>query len=184
MLAGPQRQRHMERVLPNDHSTLHRPFDARGEVAERCVGDLLGRRRRFVVGHHPVEHQRVVRRVLTGEVAIGRAAASQVGNGIVGRGCLLHPLAEAAEPFGEELVEHAVLAAEARVDVHRADAGGAGDPTHRQRRWTVARQQVVGGRQQGAARLVDGAEGWCANRHVVNDSKVVIALSLQRYRPT
>ena len=38
-----------------------------------------------------------------------------------------------AEAVDEQLVEHAVLAAEAGVDVHRADAGGGGDAPHGQR---------------------------------------------------
>ncbi|TPW16334.1 MAG: hypothetical protein FD127_177 [Acidimicrobiaceae bacterium] len=55
---------------------------------------------------------------------------------------------QALEPLDEQVLDHAVLATEARVDVHRAHAGLTRDPPNGERARTIAGENVAGGLEQ------------------------------------
>ena len=149
VLAGPQRGGDRERVARD--AAARRPSPA-GRAPATCPSAAsavaLASVGRLEVGHDAVEHQRVVGGVLPGELAVAGPALAEVLQRVVAARRRLHLVAEAAEAVDEQLVEHAVLAAEAGVHVHRAHAGGGGDAPHRQRPGALGGEQVVGRREQ------------------------------------
>ena len=77
-----------------------------------------------------------------------------------------HALGEQLETLEEQLLDDAVLAPEARVDVHGAHAGVCGDATHGERARPFAGEEVAGRIEQCDADVVETADG--GGTHVPN----------------
>jgi hypothetical protein len=132
-------------------------FDAVDHALEEPDGDLDRLGGRDEPGDAGPEHHPVVGGVGEGELPVGVGDGDDVDLRVVGDGDRFELGDEASVAVGVELVDDAVLAAEAGVDVHRAHAGFVGDPAHGERLGADGRQQVVGGRQQCVARFVLGS---------------------------
>jgi hypothetical protein len=149
----------VRRVHAAHQPGIHRPLQPGGQQLEGAEGGSFGRGRRLVVGHDSFEHHRVQGGVFAGEAPVGLAATAQIGDRIVGGADLTHATSEELEPVQEQLLDHAVLAAEPGVHVHRAHAGFGGDAPHRQRRGALCGEEAVGGSQQRAAHVVEMTGG-------------------------
>ena len=64
------------------------------------------------------------------ELPICGAADAKVHHGVVGLGHAVHRVGQQRKALEKEMLDHTVLAAETRVDVHRAHARAGGNPAH------------------------------------------------------
>ena len=129
----------------------------RDESVERSVRELVARVRRLEPGNRAAEHHHVVRGVGEGGVAVAAGAAAEVGERIVGGRVGLHGVDQALEALGVELVDHAVLAAEAAVEAHGRAAGGGGDAPDAERARALLREQLAGGLEDPLPLFVTGS---------------------------
>ena len=131
--------------------------DLRDEAVEGGVREVVAVVGRHEPGDRAAEHHHVVGGVRDRVLSVARGPAPEVGERVVGRLVRLHRVDQPFEPLGVELVDDAVLAAEAAVEAHGGAAGGGRDLPDAQRARALLREQLARRLEDPLSLLVTGA---------------------------